>query len=485
MTLKVEVDEGQGWYGCGQVVTGRVTAFAPTTTACKAILVTIGGYTKTQWTDSEDKQKSAEETNFKEAVTIWSGRDFGDNIPQGEHTFPFQFLLPHNLPSSFEGVCGHVRYEAEARGELEWTDEPPTAKDTFKVINFIDLTQEPAMADKLDLFIQDTICCCCCEDGPIILRLTAEKTGYIPGEYILISGEVTNGTETPIDNAVITLTQTIAYHAEWEKKKKTTQLSEKKRLGIGAKETEMWNNVALYVPKTTACLRYSNIIEVKHVLKIQFNLGFASDVHIEKEISLGLIPVGKVTTTIDGEPTPPLHPDSDHPYPHPYPPNAAAVPPVSAYPNAVPPYLHPPYPHTNTDGAPFAAPPSAITQQPTSSSGLPFPPPSAPYATPSPSSSTPYAPPSSSTPYAPPSCSAPSEKPYPYTPPAPNAPPASPYAPPAPNAPPASPYGPPALTQPTAPSYQYIPPTQDLPPPPSYSSVIEQDQKALQHSQNT
>jgi hypothetical protein len=34
----------------------------------------------------------------------------GPLLQAGQHTFPFSFILPHNLPSSFEGQFGHVRY---------------------------------------------------------------------------------------------------------------------------------------------------------------------------------------------------------------------------------------------------------------------------------------------------------------------------------------------------------------------------------------
>lgn len=51
------------------------------------------------------------------------------------------------------------------------------------------------------------MCCCCCEQGPVNIALTAEKTGYIPGEYILLTGEVTNRAGWHIENSVIKLIQ--------------------------------------------------------------------------------------------------------------------------------------------------------------------------------------------------------------------------------------------------------------------------------------
>lgn len=35
-------------------------------------------------------------------------------LAKGQHQFPFSFVLPHQIPSSFEGVHGNVRYTIRA-----------------------------------------------------------------------------------------------------------------------------------------------------------------------------------------------------------------------------------------------------------------------------------------------------------------------------------------------------------------------------------
>ena len=43
-----------------------------------------------------------------------SSNDDGDCMPAGEHYLPFSFSLPPNLPPSFEGDYGYIRYWAKA-----------------------------------------------------------------------------------------------------------------------------------------------------------------------------------------------------------------------------------------------------------------------------------------------------------------------------------------------------------------------------------
>lgn len=61
---------------------------------------------------------------------------------RGTYCYPFQFQLPENIPSSFEGEYGHVRYTVKA------TIEKPkrfthVTKTAFSVIGSLDLNTIP------------------------------------------------------------------------------------------------------------------------------------------------------------------------------------------------------------------------------------------------------------------------------------------------------------------------------------------------------
>ena len=40
------------------------------------------------------------------------------DIPAGEHIYPFVFVLPFNLPSSFKGMFGEISYVVKAKLEM-------------------------------------------------------------------------------------------------------------------------------------------------------------------------------------------------------------------------------------------------------------------------------------------------------------------------------------------------------------------------------
>ncbi len=58
--------------------------------------------------------------------------------PQGQHEYPFTFHLPQNLPTSFEGQYGYVRYSAKANIDRPWKFDHDT-KSAFTVICQYDL----------------------------------------------------------------------------------------------------------------------------------------------------------------------------------------------------------------------------------------------------------------------------------------------------------------------------------------------------------
>jgi len=63
-------------------------------------------------------------------------------LPAGNYSYPFQFQLPPNLPSSFEGYYGHVRYWVRGTIDKPWNFDHMT-KTPFTVVSALDLNSLP------------------------------------------------------------------------------------------------------------------------------------------------------------------------------------------------------------------------------------------------------------------------------------------------------------------------------------------------------
>ena len=62
--------------------------------------------------------------------------------PVGHHVYPFRFTLPTNLPSSFEGGVGHIRYLIQGVIDKPWKIDDKCVR-PFTVIAALDLNNEP------------------------------------------------------------------------------------------------------------------------------------------------------------------------------------------------------------------------------------------------------------------------------------------------------------------------------------------------------
>lgn len=63
-------------------------------------------------------------------------------LQPGSYDFPFEFQLPGNCPSSFEGTVGHIRYEIKVVVDRAFKLDQEK-KVAVRIIAPLDLNQEP------------------------------------------------------------------------------------------------------------------------------------------------------------------------------------------------------------------------------------------------------------------------------------------------------------------------------------------------------
>lgn len=69
--------------------------------------------------------------------------DHGEiTLNAGSYIYPFSVELPEDIPSSFEGLYGYVRYTAQATIDKPWKFDH-NARTVFTVICILDLNLEP------------------------------------------------------------------------------------------------------------------------------------------------------------------------------------------------------------------------------------------------------------------------------------------------------------------------------------------------------
>ncbi|XP_071523700.1 arrestin domain-containing protein 3-like isoform X3 [Panulirus ornatus] len=234
LKISVTLVPHQEVYTSGQDVIGNVVVSAISTTACRAIFVKIKGYARVEWNtdDDDDPVRSDEEVYVENTVTVWAGSNFGDNLMAGEFCFPFEFKLPPNIPSSYEGKYGHIRYLIEAKAEVPWGTSPLSTC-SFRVDGKYDLNHDPGAS-------------------------------------------------------------TIKFKAQHHSKKKKQVLNKVRRPGFRAGNTDEWISFPIRIPVEAVCLQYCNIISAKYSIEITSSFGFCSLASVKEIIKVGSLPVGEV-----------------------------------------------------------------------------------------------------------------------------------------------------------------------------------------------
>jgi len=144
--------------------------------------------------------------------TLWTADQSPDGrLAPGQYSFPFRFDIPSSAPSSFEGTVGSIRYELHGRigtGLLKFD-----RKIAFRVpVQQVVRISDPRLLQPARQEVQKTVGCLFCTSAPIVLTVTAPKTGYCIGETLPVHVSVENGSSNRI-TITATLCQRVVYTA--------------------------------------------------------------------------------------------------------------------------------------------------------------------------------------------------------------------------------------------------------------------------------
>uniref|UniRef100_A0A7S3CYD6 Arrestin-like N-terminal domain-containing protein n=1 Tax=Palpitomonas bilix TaxID=652834 RepID=A0A7S3CYD6_9EUKA len=118
----------------GTTISGEVVVRNPTPLKARGVRIKIVGHEYVHWTeqrtegDGENRRTYTEHisdgvTFFEERQTVWQRSSSSERLQPGEYAWPFQMILPANLPPSFEmfgSVDAFVRYRFSAYIDLPW-----------------------------------------------------------------------------------------------------------------------------------------------------------------------------------------------------------------------------------------------------------------------------------------------------------------------------------------------------------------------------
>lgn len=289
----------------GQNVTGHVHVRTMKRTKIKGIRLEVSGKAETYWTEGngDDDIKlyyygTEDYMDFKKLLIRSPRDDVEMYVEPSVCKFPFSFMLSSDLPQSCECSYGSIRYKAKAviDRQKKINDE---AEVLFNVIRTLDLNKEPPQLREPLVLYSETPAIGCCVRGFIEINATVNRGCFVPGETLLIDGEIANRTNINIKHSKITIYQRTEYWSTIENKNSSHTSSNKilaafKRPFLRRGRTDSWNNIAFVIPVVSSSrLDGCRIMNIQYFVKIAptFQGCYKKNSDVSREIVIGDIPL--------------------------------------------------------------------------------------------------------------------------------------------------------------------------------------------------
>ena len=297
INLEHDIDE-QYQYEPGEMIRGHVSLVLTEPIKVKTITIQIKGEATVSWEDENAKNVTpyrADETYIAithSLLTTKSGESV--HLETGKHSFPVEYILPQNLPSSFIGKFGSITYVVKAtlKEAKKFGLSTMITSEPFLVLRRLDLSREPTLLKLKVVRAEKRLwgALAFCLSGRVSSSLTVNKTGHLPGEDIFMDAEITNSSPRIVKAVQASIVMHSTFHAK-TRSRHNTQIVNKKRdeweMSYG--EGRRWKNVRLTIPPYIPESRLDgcDIIDISYELVFKIEVSGGNEMKMVVPITVG------------------------------------------------------------------------------------------------------------------------------------------------------------------------------------------------------
>ncbi|KAL4216562.1 hypothetical protein ACF0H5_024285 [Mactra antiquata] len=218
----------------------------------------------------------------KLVVTVWKSMKIQGpeiEIPNiqllesGKHVFNYKFDLPLDIPSTFEGSHGYVRYwvKGKVHGLTGLLDQ--SGKVEFIVERTLDLNTVPRALESAEDEDACVICGGCWSQGTITASFRINRRGFVSGESIVCDAEIYNGSVSSIKSTEITFYKLITYGDDtfMSRTREKQTICEQFRGKIKSGNDEIYDQETLTLPSSlpATSLPGCSLIDIDYVVELR------------------------------------------------------------------------------------------------------------------------------------------------------------------------------------------------------------------------
>uniref|UniRef100_UPI00358F91E7 arrestin domain-containing protein 1-like isoform X1 n=1 Tax=Myxine glutinosa TaxID=7769 RepID=UPI00358F91E7 len=253
-------------YRVGETVSGAVQFRLSGAPNFKAVEVDFHGDCVVTLPQSDNHKSRASEQYLKHTIILWK-QEVCPPLSNGDQTFQFHFTLPVNIPSSFEGKYGKVCYRAKAVLRTSWYRLNITCKKKFSILNPVNMNDLPNIDMPLTISKEKKVFYDVFHRGLVSLRVTLNQGGFVPGEQMYITINVSNDCNCELKGTVCTLRQKTTFRTSFERDE--NKIIEEVAGGhVGPKQQGQWQLMIVVPQIPVSNLQFCKLIDVIYFLKV-------------------------------------------------------------------------------------------------------------------------------------------------------------------------------------------------------------------------
>jgi len=204
-------------------------------------------------------------------------------------------MVPMQLPSSFEGKHGHIRYSCKAVLDRPWKSDKEFRL-AFTVIKTEDLNLLPlTLTIPAEQKIVRHFYCCCFKSKPFFMSASIPFSGYVPGQRIEMAVKMNNQSNADIEGTKVALERITQYISQSPRKKvkhETLVMREVFGIGVGANgfaEVKLEMSVPPISPTNlNSCRVLTTCYQLRVLAKVT---GAHRNPHMTIPITIGTVPI--------------------------------------------------------------------------------------------------------------------------------------------------------------------------------------------------
>ncbi|KAK5931745.1 hypothetical protein CgunFtcFv8_003516 [Champsocephalus gunnari] len=282
--FNITFDKNKDVYSPGESISGTVSIKVGQLLQCKAIKVNCNGFCGIT-SKENDTAWTLEEQYFNSTISV---ADKG-TLKQGEHTFPFKFLIPESAPTSFEGNYGRIIYRVRA-----FINTPRFAKDyntekAFYLLCLLNLNEVPDIWEPSSSAVTQQFTYLLVKTGTVVLKAQTDLKGYTQGQIIQVLAQIHNQSGKSTGNMAASLMQRVTYETKRPTHDVRTIAEVEGGVVKAGKESE-WKEQIIVPPLPQSSLIGCDLIKMDYYVKVCLK---SPDVMLMLPIHIGNVSLDK------------------------------------------------------------------------------------------------------------------------------------------------------------------------------------------------